>query len=39
MCKEELLEKIQLAFKGVQLGDGIGLWEAQGLDVMLMKKQ
>lgn len=32
MLKEELVEKIQLAFEDVRLEDGIGLWEAQGLD-------
>ena len=29
---EDLIRKIQLAFKCVQLEDGIGIWEAQGLD-------
>lgn len=32
MLQEELIVKIKLAFKDVQLEDGIGLWEAQGLD-------
>jgi hypothetical protein len=29
---EELCERIEAAFTGVKLGDGIGLWQAQGLD-------
>ena len=29
---EELCERIRTAFSGVELGDGIGLWEAQGID-------
>ncbi|MDD4385585.1 MAG: hypothetical protein PHD06_10470 [Bacteroidales bacterium] len=29
---EELIQKIQIAFKDVKLEDGIGLWEGQGLD-------
>ncbi|MCP2026741.1 hypothetical protein L1276_001885 [Flavobacterium sp. HSC-32F16] len=32
MTKEELIAKIQIAFKDVKLEDGIGLWEAQGID-------
>lgn len=32
MTKEELITKIRTAFKGVELEDGIGLWEAQGVD-------
>ncbi len=32
MTKEELIKKIQMAFKDVKLEDGIGLWEAQGVD-------
>jgi len=32
MTKEELLAKIRTAFKDVRLEDGVGLWEAQGLD-------
>ena len=32
MTKEELIKEIYDAFKGVRLEDGIGLWEAQGLD-------
>ena len=32
MTKEELIQKIRIAFKDVELEDGIGLWEAQGLD-------
>ena len=32
MKKEELIEEIKSAFKNVKLEDGIGLWEAQGLD-------
>lgn len=30
--KEQLREQIRTAFAGVQLGDGVGLHEAQGLD-------
>ena len=29
---EGLCERIRTAFNGVKLGDGIGLWQAQGLD-------
>jgi hypothetical protein len=32
MTMEELIQKIQIAFKDVKLEDGIGLWEGQGLD-------
>jgi hypothetical protein len=32
MTKEELITEIRMAFKGVELEDGIGLWEAQGID-------
>ena len=32
MTKEELITKIRTAFKDVKLGDGVGLWEGQGLD-------
>ena len=32
MTKTELIACIQRAFHGVTLADGIGLWEAQGLD-------
>lgn len=32
MTKEELIKKIQNAFKDVKLEDGIGLWEGQGVD-------
>ncbi|ABQ04391.1 DUF6714 family protein [Flavobacterium johnsoniae] len=32
MKKEELIANIQSAFKDVKLEDGIGLWEAQGID-------
>lgn len=32
MKKEELIGEIKSAFKNVKLEDGIGLWEAQGLD-------
>lgn len=32
MTKENLITKIRSAFKNVKLEDGIGLWEAQGLD-------
>lgn len=32
MLEADLINKIKLAFKGVQLENGIGLWEAQGLD-------
>ena len=32
MTKEELIQKIILAFKDLKLEDGIGLWEGQGLD-------
>jgi hypothetical protein len=32
MTKEELVSEIKTAFKNVRLEDGIGLWEAQGID-------
>lgn len=32
MTKENLINKIQYAFKEVRLDNGIGIWEAQGLD-------
>ncbi|MFC4211842.1 DUF6714 family protein [Pedobacter lithocola] len=32
MLKTDLINKIKLAFKDVRLENGIGLWEAQGLD-------
>jgi hypothetical protein len=32
MTKNDLIENIRAAFKDVKLEDGIGLWEAQGLD-------
>lgn len=32
MTKEQLITKIRTAFKDVELEDGIGLWEAQGVD-------
>ncbi|RZL13919.1 MAG: hypothetical protein EOO96_31320, partial [Pedobacter sp.] len=32
MLEAELVQKIQVAFNSVLLEDGIGLWEAQGLD-------
>ncbi len=32
MKKKELINKIRDAFKDVKLEDGIGLWEAQGVD-------
>jgi hypothetical protein len=30
--KENVIEEIRAAFRGVTLGDGIGLWQAQGID-------
>ncbi len=35
----ELVEKIKLAFADVKLEDGIGLWEAQGIDNYADEKQ
>lgn len=32
MKKEDLINKIKIAFSDVTLGDGIGLWEAQAID-------
>ncbi len=32
MTKEDLVTQIQLAFAEVKLEDGIGLWQAQGID-------
>jgi hypothetical protein len=32
VTKEELVAQIRTAFKGIELEDGIGLWEGQGLD-------
>ncbi|MBA3700450.1 MAG: hypothetical protein H0W78_16510 [Planctomycetes bacterium] len=32
MTKDELCQAIRRAFAGVELGDGIGLWEAQAID-------
>ena len=32
IIKEQLIEKINEAFKGIKLEEGIGLWETQGLD-------
>lgn len=32
MTKNELIKEIRTAFKDIQLEDGIGLWEGQGLD-------
>ena len=32
MDKEQLIKEIREAFKNIELEDGIGLWEAQGLD-------
>ncbi|TDG36426.1 hypothetical protein EZJ43_07865 [Pedobacter changchengzhani] len=32
MIKEDLVTQIQLAFADVKLEDGIGLWQAQGID-------
>jgi hypothetical protein len=32
MTKNELITKIRTVFKDIKLEDGIGLWEAQGLD-------
>jgi hypothetical protein len=32
MTKEELVQQIKSAFEHVKLEDGIGLWEAQGID-------
>ena len=32
MVKEELIQEIRTAFKDVKLEDGVGLWEAQGID-------
>ena len=38
MTKEKLKTKIRTAFKAVELEDGIGLWEAQGVDDYADKK-
>ncbi|MBB4807918.1 hypothetical protein HNP38_003234 [Chryseobacterium defluvii] len=32
MTKKEIIQEITLAFKNVKLEDGVGLWEAQGID-------
>ena len=32
MTREELISEIRTAFKDVKLEDGVGIWEAQGLD-------
>jgi hypothetical protein len=32
MTKEELITEIRTAFKNVNLEDGVGLWEGQGID-------
>ena len=32
MCIDSIKEEIILAFQDVELGDGIGLWEAQAID-------
>lgn len=37
MDKEELIEKIKNVFQNVKLEDGIGLWEANGLDLYAYK--
>ncbi|WP_378174092.1 DUF6714 family protein [Aquimarina sp. SS2-1] len=39
MNKEKLINKINQAFKSVQLEEGIGLWEAQGHDDRLTAKE
>jgi len=39
MTKNQLIKKIHTAFKNVKLEDGIGLWEAQGLDDRLTEKE
>lgn len=37
MEKEELIKKIKEVFAGIELGDGIGLWEAKGIDLYAYK--
>ena len=32
MKKKDIVKEIEIAFSGVILGDGIGLWEAQAID-------
>lgn len=39
MKKQKLIKQIYQAFKNVKLEDGIGLWEAQGLDDNLSKEK
>ena len=39
MKKQKLIKQIHQAFKKVSLEDGIGLWETQGLDDNLSKKE
>jgi len=39
MTKNQLIKNIHTAFKNVKLEDGIGLWEAQGLDNRLTEKE
>ena len=39
MKKKELINKIRDAFKDVKLEDGIGLWEAQGVDEYANEKR
>ena len=37
--KEQLIDKIKRAFEGQTLDDGIGLWEAQGIDDRLTQDE
>jgi len=39
MKKQKLIKQIENVFKNVRLEDGIGLWEAQGLDDYLSKEE
>ena len=39
MTKEDLINDIQLAFADVKLEDGIGLWQAQGIDDYASKEE
>jgi hypothetical protein len=32
LSKEQVIQNIRTAFRGVKLGDGIGLWQAQAID-------
>lgn len=39
LIREKLISEIKLAFKGVKLGNGVGLYEAMGIDDYLPRSE